>query len=122
MSNGELVSLSAVYDRPVYAFCGVGNPEAFFADLEKWDFSVSSKEMFRDHCDYYKTYSFVLRLFGRRKAAAAFVTTEKDAMKLPKLEKTELPILACVIQTEMAEARAFEEALFERLGAVKVSA
>jgi tetraacyldisaccharide 4'-kinase len=120
--SGALVSLSTVHDRPVYAFCGIGNPDAFFADLEKWDFSVASKEIFRDHYDYYKTNSFVLRLFGRRMSAAVFVTTEKDALKLPKLEKAEFPILACVIELEMTEAEAFEEALFARLEATRVNA
>lgn len=122
VARGELVSLSTIHNRPVYAFCGIGNPDAFFADLEKWGFSVTSKERFRDHYVYHEAAAILLRRIAGRKSPGILVTTEKDALNLPKPKITELPILACVTEAEMAEARAFEEALVERLEAAKGSA
>src|SRR5579863_9300720 len=34
VASGELVSLSAIRDMPVHVVCGIGNPTAFFANLE----------------------------------------------------------------------------------------
>ena len=121
VTSGELVSLSTVYDRPVYAFCGVGNPEAFFADLEEWGFSVKDKGKFQDHYVYDETLAVTLSMMARRDGVKALITTEKDALNLPKLEQIGIPILACAIQSETAEADAFEEALFDRIGIVKVN-
>ena len=124
--TGELRSLSTVQDQPVYAFCGIGNPEAFFADLEKWDFIVRSKEMFPDHYTYQRKHQVALQVFrrlsGRRMSPWVMVTTEKDALKLPKLEKPDLPVLACVIQPEIADLHGFEVALFDRLESARVTA
>jgi tetraacyldisaccharide 4'-kinase len=124
VSTGELLSPSALQDRGVYAFCGIGNPAAFFADLEEWGLSVTSTGAFPDHWTYNQaTWREVRRLLGLSGLIpGALITTEKDALKLSQPDELKLPVLACVIQLEMAEAHAFEEALFAHLETARVSA
>lgn len=124
VASGELVSLSAVRDKAVHAFCGIGNPEAFFANLESWGLSIAAKRTYRDHYRYIDNDDLVgvehaMATEGR---VRAFITTEKDALKLSKVKSPVLTIFACVIELWMTEARAFGDALIERLGTVKVSA
>jgi tetraacyldisaccharide 4'-kinase len=122
ISSGKTEPLAAVRSEPAYAFCGIGNPPAFFADLEKWGFSVLGRNSFPDHHVYREDELTRLSEQGRKAGAKVLLTTEKDGLNFPSLGETEIPVLACVIQTEILEADAFEEALLERLGTVKVSA
>src|SRR5439155_12217193 len=39
-------------DGPFFAFCGVGNPDAFFGDLRRWNVNVEGKMSFMDHHRY----------------------------------------------------------------------
>jgi len=105
--------------QPVEAFCGIGNPRAFFADLRLWGFSVIGEHSFRDHYVYADAALEELKVLARRSHPAALVTTEKDAMNLqPMNGSTGVPILACVIRTEILDQQAFEEALVARLGVI----
>jgi tetraacyldisaccharide 4'-kinase len=99
----------ALAGKPVLAFCGIGNPEAFFADLQLWGFSVIARESFRDHHRYGR--SEVARLVQRARAAgaAALLTTEKDAINLPAAADFELPAMACRTGIELAECEGFLE-------------
>lgn len=121
ISSGKVSALQAILDGPAYAFCGIGNPPAFFADLGQWGFSVAARAEFQDHHVY--TPDEITRLVANARKAGAkiLLTTEKDALNFPGVGKTEIPIFACVIQTELREAEAFEEALLERLGTLKAN-
>jgi tetraacyldisaccharide 4'-kinase len=115
--TGRTYPPDAFLGEPVEAFCGIGNPGAFFADLREWGFSVIRERSFRDHHVYGLE---ALKGLARQPHPAALVTTEKDAMNLPPPKSsTEVPILACVIRTEVLEQRAFEEALLARLNATR---
>jgi tetraacyldisaccharide 4'-kinase len=106
----------AFHGEPVEAFCGIGNPGAFFADLREWGFSVIGEHTFRDHYVYSGSGLEGLKRLARQSRAAALVTTEKDAMNLqPAVAGADIPILACVIRTEVIDHRGFEDALVARL-------
>lgn len=101
--------------EPVFAFCGIGNPRAFFEDLRSWGFFVIDQAAFPDHHVYSAAEINHLGARARKTGAVALLTTEKDAMNLPPIGESEVPVLACVIQTEICEAKVFEEALITRL-------
>jgi tetraacyldisaccharide 4'-kinase len=119
VESGRTCSPDTLRGNAVTAFCGVGNPRAFFGDLRRWGFTVIAEDVFPDHHVY--TESELVRLAARAHdvGAAALLTTEKDVMNLPPLSDLKLPILACAIQMEIDEAEEFEEALLERLNAQK---
>ncbi len=82
---------------PFFAFCGIGNPQAFFDDLNRWNVPVAGESIFRDHHRY--TPADLLRLVkaSQRAGAIAFVTTEKDAENLKGIDAPAIPIYVAVI-------------------------
>ncbi len=111
LESGRPLTVEALRGKPVGAFCGIGNPRAFSADLRRWGFCVVAEFSFPDHQVYSTRALRRLAARARDAGAAVLVTTEKDAINFPPLWRSDLPIVACVIQAEMREAEAFEEAL-----------
>jgi tetraacyldisaccharide 4'-kinase len=103
--------------KAVAAFCGIGNPQAFFADLGAWGFNVVSREAFPDHHVYTEEELSRVSKRARAAGAVALLSTEKDALNFPPHWDSLLPVLACAIQTAMAERGDFEAALVGYLGA-----
>jgi len=103
--------------QPIFAFCGIGNPDAFFADLDRWGNVVAGKMQFRDHHKYSATE--IERIEGWAKAAGArsLVTTEKDAMNLGSLRSESLPLYRCDIRMHIPDATAVLAEIRRRLEA-----
>jgi tetraacyldisaccharide 4'-kinase len=99
------------HGKPVCAFCAIGNRSAFFSDLHRWGFKLVSEMAFRDHHVYGPDDIVRLNEIASKKGAVAFLTTEKDVMNLPPQARFTVPILACAIQAEIAQAERFERAL-----------
>ena len=97
--------------RKVWAFCGIGNPAAFFADLRIWGFQVAGERVFPDHHVYRRPDLNTILALSRSAGAEAILTTEKDLMNLPPDWNAPLPLFACCIESEIEEKTAFEQAL-----------
>ncbi len=120
IGSGRIYPPKAFEGEPVLAFCGIGNPKAFFANLRKWGFSVIGEQAFPDHHGYSDNDMALILLLAeefKKHDVKAWVTTEKDAMNLPAATKGDIPIVACVIESSICEEQAFEEWLFARLPA-----
>ena len=113
--SGTTYSCQGSEDKPVAAFCGIGNPKGFFANLRQWNFRVATETSFPDHHVYVPEDLRRLQERARVFGAAALVTTEKDVMNLAASWECEIPILACVTRMEIVEADAFEKTLFSAL-------
>lgn len=111
-SGGAAVAPEEFIGRPVHAFCGIGNPDAFFRNLRLWGFDVVRESVFPDH-HVYRNLNF-----ARSGSVAALITTEKDLMNLAGLDLAEIsaPVLACATHFELADAAVFDEVLFGCLG------
>ncbi len=69
--------------RPVAAFCGIGNPEAFQRTLRDIGADPVATRTFPDHHPYSRADVDDLRVWARQQPAdAALVTTQKDLVKL----------------------------------------
>ena len=88
--------LSEIGPGPFLAFCGIGNPEAFFEDLSRWHVPVAEKKSFSDHHKYSPAELERLQSRAEASRAVGFVTTEKDAANLPNVN-LRLPIWIAVI-------------------------
>jgi tetraacyldisaccharide 4'-kinase len=114
------ISLERWKERPVAAFCGLGNPEAFFENLRRWGFRVCHTATFRDHHRYDARDLERLEERARRAGATAMVTTEKDSVNLPPAPRTGLPLLVCGVRLEILEGESFDQAVLSRLEAAKL--
>jgi len=84
--------------RRILAFCGVGNPTAFFAQLEQLGARLQDSVTFPDHHGYEP--HDLQRLLRRASAlgAEALITTEKDLVKIPRHWVERLPLFAVRIE------------------------
>ena len=113
--TGESVLIEEIRAKKVAAFCGIGNPQAFFADLRRWGFRLAAEDAFPDHHVY--TGGEIRRLVERalRNDAAALLTTQKDAVKFSGDWAAQLPILACEVETRITDSEHFERTLLTYL-------
>jgi tetraacyldisaccharide 4'-kinase len=81
--DGTCRQLDLLRDRPVAAFCGLGNPAAFRRTLLDLGANVRTFRTFPDHHPYSRTDVEALRFWARQLASdAVVVTTQKDLVKL----------------------------------------
>jgi tetraacyldisaccharide 4'-kinase len=81
---------------PFFAFCGIGNPQAFLRDLKEWRVPLVDRKTFRDHFSYAASDIASLEKSADAVGAKAFVTTEKDEQNL-RGAKFSLPVYVAVI-------------------------
>jgi len=94
---------AAALAEPVAAFCGIGNPRAFFSQLRSVALEVRHEATFRDHHKYSQADIDHLTEQAQSKGAQALVTTAKDAVKLESL-RFELPCYVADIEIEISDA------------------
>jgi tetraacyldisaccharide 4'-kinase len=85
---------------PVAAFCAVGNPKSFFAQLRRDDYKLCHTRVFPDH--HYYTQEEINALVSQSSArgAHALLTTAKDEVKLRSL-KVEMPCYVVDVAIEI---------------------
>jgi len=101
---------------PFLAFCGIGNPSAFFDDLSRWQVPVMEKKVFPDHHKYSSMELDQLQSRSIACGAAGLITTEKDAENLP-VSDVRLPIWIAVIELAFNVERELLAAIDSKLAA-----
>jgi tetraacyldisaccharide 4'-kinase len=86
------------------AFCGIGNPSAFFEDLRSWGFQVAQQRSFADHHAYTTREAVELELAASSCGADALLCTEKDVWNLRNARFTSLPVYCCRICFDLPES------------------
>lgn len=89
-------------DGPFLAFCGIGNPQAFFTHLRREGYPLVATCAFADHHFYAQHEIERLTQHARACGARALVTTLKDAVKLRHLSFG-LACFALEIELEIEE-------------------
>lgn len=99
---GAARKLEALQGRPIAAFCGLGNPEAFRQTLAKLGLNVTAWRTYQDHHAYTRDDIEDLRAWARQLPAdAALVTTQKDLVKIRVDKLGERELWALAIQLEI---------------------
>jgi 3-deoxy-D-manno-octulosonic-acid transferase len=100
-----------------FAFCAIGNPEAFFSDLRRWSRqlggSVVGEMAFRDHHRYTPDNLAAIERAARLSGATALVCTEKDTRNLPVPLAASLPLFCCRIRLVPADEERVYRAILE---------
>ena len=84
-ANGDSIAPEQLRGRRMLAFCGIGNPQSFNAQLTDLGAVVVGLEAFADHHDYSEPDMTGLNERARSAGAEFLVTTEKDWAKVEKL-------------------------------------
>jgi tetraacyldisaccharide 4'-kinase len=95
------------------AFCGIGNPPAFFEDLRNWGFNVVQERSFADHHVYTAREAAQIEQAAANCGADALLCTEKDVWNLRNVQMTALPVYCCRISFDLPAG--FWEALSDAL-------
>jgi tetraacyldisaccharide 4'-kinase len=101
--------------QPVFLFCGIGNPEAFVSDADRWGNVIAGKAIFRDHHAYSPTDLRSLEAQAQQAGARSFLATEKDSFNLGSLRFTSLPLYYPEIELKLSDAPQFLAALKRKL-------
>lgn len=102
-ADRRTADLARLRDRPVAAFCGIGNPGAFRRTLEDLGATVANFRRFPDHHAYRRADVEDLRRWaGQQQPGCLVVTTQKDLVKLrlTKLGSAELWALRICLHME----------------------
>lgn len=99
-----------------FAFCGIGNPAAFFDDLKSWEFTVVGQRVFPDHHRYSSVEIKKLEAEATAAGANALICTEKDAFNLPSSLAPTLPIYVCRIRLALNDENGFWAAVRAAIG------
>jgi tetraacyldisaccharide 4'-kinase len=115
--ESSLLGANEIGPGPFFAFCGLGNPDAFFRDLGNWGLAVCGQAIFPDHHHYTQREMLAVKQAGKRVGAQAFVTTEKDAQNLDGLKFEEAPLYVAVIDVVVTPEADFRKVLDQTLAA-----
>lgn len=91
--NGERHGLEFIRGRKVGSLSGIAQPESFEQSLVKLGAELVYSKRFADHHRF--TQQEVLNVInrGKKRQAEMIITTQKDAVRFPKLDRRDLPIL-----------------------------
>jgi len=101
----EHLSPSHLDGQPLVAFSGIANPRGFEATLVRLGAVILAHHVFPDHYVYSAADLEALSTSAMKVRAACMVTTEKDMVKLARLnlEKMVTPLYALAISLEIVE-------------------
>jgi tetraacyldisaccharide 4'-kinase len=99
-------------NKKALVFSGIGNPKSFENSLKHLKISVLKHKAFPDHFAYRR--KDVLSLVEETKSLGAdfMVTTEKDSVRIPMVNRPEVPIYVLKIDLKVTSG---EEMLFDKI-------
>jgi tetraacyldisaccharide 4'-kinase len=103
----EQMSVDELAGKRLYAFCGIGNPDAFFQMLDKLALNIVGTRVYNDHHRYTESDIAEMCQDGRYKQAELIITTQKDWIKTALLciEKFDIPIAYLAVELEFIDGR-----------------
>jgi tetraacyldisaccharide 4'-kinase len=99
-TNINDIKLDELAGRRVFAFCGIGNPEAFEVQLKKLKLDLAGLRVYNDHHQY--TADDLTDIYEEAKYLNAnlILTTQKDWIKAATLASTEIPFAYLAVTLE----------------------
>ena len=99
--TGEQIPLERLRDTYIGSICGIAAPESFEDGLRKLGARLELSKRYTDHHRYTEAelQSFITRCV--RRDLEMIVTTEKDAVRFPRLTKTDVPIYFLRVEIEI---------------------
>lgn len=104
----------------LFAFCGIGNPSAFAADLRDWGSQIVAHKFFPDHHRYSATDVAEIEAEARAAGAVGLICTEKDSFNFGEASFS-LELWVCAISLHIDREEDFWRAVTEKVQARKSS-
>jgi tetraacyldisaccharide 4'-kinase len=101
--TGQRADLSLIKGRRVASLSGIAQPESFEHNLTKLGSELVYSKRFADHHRF--TQQEVLNAINRSKKRQAemIITTQKDAVRFPKIDRRDLPILFMRVEIKIVD-------------------
>lgn len=112
--GGDSVKVDSQSLKRVFAFCGIGNPGAFVANLRGWGFGVVGQTFFRDHHRYTRQDALELEEAARAAGAESLICTEKDIFNLDGVRFEEFEVRYCTIAMHVLDAQSLWTEIIKR--------
>lgn len=110
------IPLREMPGKRVFAFCGIGNPRAFFRTLSQLGATVVGSKAFDDHHGYAAEDLEAVHRQARQQQASLVLTTQKDWTKIAKLTpRGEPPLAYVVIDLRITAGEEILTALIDRV-------
>jgi tetraacyldisaccharide 4'-kinase len=113
--TGEIKPLEFLRGLRIGSICGIAVPESFENALRKLDAEIEIAKSYADHHRFTsKEIDSFIRRCGRRELDA-ILTTEKDAVRIPRILEPEVPVYYLRVEIEILAGQASWERFVERL-------
>jgi tetraacyldisaccharide 4'-kinase len=111
------IAMEDVRAKKVFAFCGIGNPEAFLNRLRDDGIDIAGSMIYNDHHEFIASDIDDICNAARKAQAELILSTEKDWVKtaLFILEKKDITFAYMVLELEFSEGTAKIERLVDRI-------
>jgi len=106
---------SSAGGRKFFAFCGIGNPRGFIADLHRAEIAVAGQFFFRDHHRYSAADMGYLEGAALEVGADGLLCTEKDLFNLDDVALPSIPLWFCAMEFEVNDPEGYWEAIISTL-------
>lgn len=118
--TGERISLEWLKGKRVASLSGIAVPQSFEGSLRKMGAALISFERYVDHHRYQAQEIIDAINKAHKLGAEALITTEKDAVRFPKLTRTAVPVYYMRVDIEiLAGADNFVDAIGQIIGKMK---
>jgi tetraacyldisaccharide 4'-kinase len=101
-AEGPPQTVADLGSGPFFAFCGIGNPEAFERDLRRWSIMPAAHMFFADHHRYTLEDVQAIERAAACLGAKSLLTTEKDSWNLKDVHFASLPVFVSIIDLEIS--------------------
>lgn len=115
-ATNQEAALDAWQRRPIAAFCGLGNPDAFRQTLIKLGLNVTAWRTFTDHHAYTRDDIEDLRAWARQLPSdAVLATTQKDLVKIRVDRLGDRDLWALAIQLQVTSGQDALEGMLRKV-------
>ena len=113
--TGETKPLEFLRDLKIGSICGIAMPESFESALTGLGAKIEVAKIYADHHRYTarEIENFIRRC--ERKGVGAIITTEKDAVRIPRLLEPEVPIYYLRVEIEILAGQESWQRFVDRL-------
>ncbi len=86
-ADGQQISIEQLKGRKVFAFCGIGNPDAFLSSIRNMGADLAGSKVYDDHYHYTEHCLAEVRAQAQASGADIILTTQKDWTKVSGLTR-----------------------------------